>query len=65
MMRVMMIPVTTIKSVILKTYVSTSRGSAMNRVTKNGIMAKTSTMFIPSWANKDNFCFAKFTVWVI
>ena len=31
------------------TYVSTSRGSAMNRVTKNGIMAKTSTMFIPSW----------------
>ena len=32
-----------------RTYVSTSRGSAMNRVTKNGIMAKTSTMFIPSW----------------
>ena len=58
MMRVMMISVMTIKSIILKTYVSTSRGSAMNRVTKNGIMAKTSTMFIPSWANKDNFCFA-------
>ena len=30
----------------------------MKRVTKNGIMANTSTMFIPSWANKDNFCFA-------
>ena len=31
------------------TYVSASRGSAMKRVTKKGIMAKTSTMFIPSW----------------
>ena len=62
MMRVIMIPVTTIKSVILKTYVSTSRGSAMKRVTKKGIMANTSTMFIPSWTKKDNFWFAKFTV---
>ena len=32
-----------------ETYVSTSRGSAMKRVTKKGMMAKTSTMFIPSW----------------
>ena len=61
-MRMMMISVMTIKSIILKTYVSTSRGSAMNRVTKKGIMANTSTMFIPSWVNKDNFWFAKFTV---
>ena len=57
-----MISEMTIKRMILKTHVSTSRGSAMKRVTKNGIMANTSTMFIPSWANKDNFWFAKFTV---